>query len=427
MSESSTPIEALVVAAAEDEVSRDHAAPAPSFSCDGSVRAAGHTRQGSQRYKNEDSYAIALDLGLFLVADGIGGHNCGEIASTMAIELVRQTFEHPFSAELRQPASLPLLVHAIEGANRAIYRVARGNPALRGMGTTLAAVHVHPGGLSIAHVGDSRIYRFRGGRLERLTQDHSYRNECLRMGGELEGLPVAEHGHKLARSIGTRFAVEVEARLEEARAGDVLLLCSDGLSGVMQDAEIAAALVEHHDLDTAARTLLDRAEENGAHDDLTCVLVRWMPRGSDGLDRSGQAAMAGTLGDEAAQPLVHPSGRARASPAPSGARAALPCRRRPRQRQPDHRRDDVPRDLEDGAARPCDQPRQGARRDRRVDPTHRRGPMSGLFDMRPFIDASCGAGAPAAGADRDDDGAGHGPAPRVVNETAPSGSVPSPC
>jgi PPM family protein phosphatase len=95
------------------------------------------------------------------------------------------------------------------------------------------------------------------------------------MGGELRGLPVAEHGHKLARSIGTRFEVTVDTRTEEARPGDVLLLCSDGVSGVMEDAEIAAALVEHHDLDAAATTLLDRAEENGAHDDLTCVLLRW--------------------------------------------------------------------------------------------------------------------------------------------------------
>jgi PPM family protein phosphatase len=277
VSDFSTSPEPPTVATSENEVSHGYEAPAPPPAPSGemSIEAAGHTCQGRQRDNNEDSYAIAPDLGLFLVADGIGGHNCGEVASTMAIELVRQTFEHPFSAELCQPASLPLLVHAIEGANRAIYRAGREDRALRGMGTTIAAVHVHPGGVSIAHVGDSRIYRLRDGRLGRLSEDHSYSNECLRLGGELEGLPVAEHGHKLARSLGGRFTVEVDARAEDALPGDVLLLCSDGVSGVLDDDEITAALVDHHDLDAAALALIERAEENGAQDDLTCVLVRW--------------------------------------------------------------------------------------------------------------------------------------------------------
>jgi PPM family protein phosphatase len=280
--------DAPTVAASENEVSHGHEAPAPAPSPSGemAIEAAGHTCQGRQRDNNEDSYAIAPDLGLFLVADGIGGHARGEVASTMAIELVRQTFEHPFSTELCQPASLPLLVHAIEGANRAIYRAGRAD---RGMGTTIAAVHVHPGGVSIAHVGDSRIYRLRDGRLERLTEDHSYTNECLRMGGELEGLPVAEHGHKLARSLGGRFTVEVDARAEDARPGDVLLLCSDGVSGMLDDAEIAAVLVEHHDLDAAALALIERAEENGAHDDLTCVLVRWTQKETHAARADGEA------------------------------------------------------------------------------------------------------------------------------------------
>jgi PPM family protein phosphatase len=253
------------------------------------LEAVGRTCRGKQRDNNEDGHALAPDLGLFLVADGMGGCACGEVASTMAIELVRQTFEHPFSAELREPASLPLLVHAIEGANRAIYRAAREDRALRGMGTTIVAVHVHPGGVSIAHVGDSRIYRLRGGRAEQLTEDHSYRNECLRMGGELEGLPVAEHGHKLARSVGSRFVVEVDARAEEARVGDVFLLCSDGVSGVLDEDEIAAVLVDPHDLDAAALALIERAEENGAHDDLTCVLVRWTQKETHAARAPGEA------------------------------------------------------------------------------------------------------------------------------------------
>jgi serine/threonine protein phosphatase PrpC len=239
--------------------------------------AAGRTRTGKERDHNEDRFAVLPDLGLFLVADGIGGRACGEVASRMAVDLVQQTFEHPFSAELRPPVSLLLLVHAVEGANRAIHRAAGEDRALRGMGTTIAAVHVHPDGASIAHVGDSRVYRLRGGRVEQLTVVHSYQNECRRLGEELAGLPVAEHGTKLARSLGGRFTVEVDTRAEEIRAGDVLLLCSDGVSGAIDDADLAAVLVEHHDLDAAALALLDRAEENGAHDDLTCVLVRWTP------------------------------------------------------------------------------------------------------------------------------------------------------
>ncbi len=219
-------------------------------------------------------------LGLFLVADGMGGHACGEIASRMAIEGVREVFEDP-------GATLPsshgacrysgptALVAGIQLANTRIFSNAERERTRRGMGTTLVGMLVWDKRIVIAHVGDSRAYRLRGQKLEVLTEDHSLVTEQVRA-----GLLTAEQARSspfqnvITRSVGTRADVEVDTRLYRPQTGDVYLLCSDGLSGMIEPQELTAILLERRDLCLTVARLVERANELGGTDNITAVLVR---------------------------------------------------------------------------------------------------------------------------------------------------------
>ncbi|AUX26794.1 protein phosphatase [Sorangium cellulosum] len=256
------------------------------------VEAAGITHPGMVRDTNEDSYAILESRGLFLVADGMGGRAAGEVASRMAIETVRDFFNDPEStwpiavgvgpptlrgAEARYvDQGLPLLVAGIQLANGRIFSAARRDREKRGMGTTFAAALARDGFVAIAHVGDSRVYRLRDHRLELLTRDHSLVNECIRLGHLLpEQASSFPLQHVITRALGTDEAVEVETRIDAIESGDILLLCSDGLSGVVSAQDIASILETHPDLGEMTSRLVKRANENGGPDNVTCVVVRW--------------------------------------------------------------------------------------------------------------------------------------------------------
>jgi serine/threonine protein phosphatase PrpC len=254
--------------------------------------AAGRTHPGMVRDTNEDSFAILEPRGLFLVADGMGGRAAGEVASKMAIETVRDFFDDPDStwpiavgvgpptmraSEARYvDQGLPLLVAGIQLANGRIFSAARRDREKRGMGTTFAAALARDGFVAIAHVGDSRVYRLRDHRLELLTRDHSLLNECLRLGHILpEQASSFPLQHVITRALGTDEAVEVETRIDTIESGDLLLLCSDGLSGAVAAHEIAAILEDHPDLGEITMRLIKRANENGGPDNVTCIVVRW--------------------------------------------------------------------------------------------------------------------------------------------------------
>ncbi len=248
-----------------------------------------------------------LDLGLFVVADGMGGHAAGEVASQTAVDAVAahvqavgfdggiETPPPPRidggdapPSSLQSPQSVPgavlgsasrvgvLLAAAVQHENEAV-REAAVRTGEGDMGTTVAAVLVRGDRAAVAHVGDSRVYRYRDGRLEALTDDHSLLAECLRSGTLTPDLAGAfPYKHLVTRSLGAGDSVDVDTRLLEPVAGDVLLLCSDGLSGVLGDDEIAGALGGKPDLDATARLLVDRANERGGPDNVTVVLVRWL-------------------------------------------------------------------------------------------------------------------------------------------------------
>jgi protein phosphatase len=235
------------------------------------------------RESNEDSFAALDHLGLFLVADGMGGAAGGEVASRMVIEHVQRAVEDgettwTADATLSPESGPRRFIAGIHRANRLIFRRSCQDWRTRGMGTTFVGLLLLARCAVIAHVGDSRVYRLRAGELTQMTHDHSLANELVAK-GHLTPERVASYPRRnvITRSVGTHENVEVDARIVDVRAGDVFLLCSDGLHGELNDAEIAAVLRTCPDPAEATRWLIDRAIAKGGRDNVTAVVVRLAP------------------------------------------------------------------------------------------------------------------------------------------------------
>ncbi|WP_437838427.1 PP2C family protein-serine/threonine phosphatase [Sorangium sp. So ce1153] len=248
------------------------------------IEAAAQSDVGRRRSRNEDSFAALPCLGLFMVADGLGGNAAGEVASRMAIEVVKSCFEEegdledtwPYGTAKPHDYDEVRLLLSVRRANRAIYEASQQKAEMRGMATTFAGVLLGPGMAYIAHVGDSRVYRMRGGQLERLTQDHTLLEELLREGhASLETLEaLSDRANAVTRALGCDESVAIESRVEATAPGDVFLVCSDGLWGPVPEERIAAVLQVHQELSLAASLLVDLANEHGGPDNVTCVLAR---------------------------------------------------------------------------------------------------------------------------------------------------------
>jgi serine/threonine protein phosphatase PrpC len=247
------------------------------------LEAAGGSHVGCVRRRNEDCFAAVPELGLFVVADGIGGKPGGEIASGMAVEVVRACIEEDDPEETRPcghgrvgDRDEQRFIFGLRKANRAIFTAGRVVER-RGMGTTFAGVLVSGGGAYIAHVGDSRVYRYRCGRLERLTRDHTVLEDLLRDGGaRIESLdPLDEEiACRITRALGTDPTVDVEMRVEAVELGDTFLLCTDGLWAPVPDGEIADILGWSCSLAGKIAGLIARALEQGGPDNVTCVVAQ---------------------------------------------------------------------------------------------------------------------------------------------------------
>jgi PPM family protein phosphatase len=224
------------------------------------------TDTGRQRRANEDSHLARAPL--FVVADGMGGAQAGEVASRIAIESFQDGLQDAASPE----AALAALT---QRANAHIHELSHSNAEQAGMGTTLTAVYVGEREVSIAHVGDSRAYRLRDGVLERLTEDHSLVDELLRQ-GRLTPEEALEHPQRsvITRALGPEGAVEVDTRSYSAREGDVYLLCSDGLTTMLAEDRLAELLLAHASLREAGEALIAAANEAGGRDNITVVLLR---------------------------------------------------------------------------------------------------------------------------------------------------------
>ncbi len=247
------------------------------------LEATAQTHVGRRRIRNEDSFAVLPELGLFLVADGLGGGVAGDVASQLAVITVTSFFQQadsdatwPHGVDPSRDHDEVRLILGVWRANRRILEAARDNPACKGMATTLSGLLVSKEGAYLAHVGDSRIYRFRDRQLERLTRDHTMLGDYVEKHGPLPSHLAGIAGqHMLTRALGANKKVRVDTRVERPRAGDLMLLCSDGLTGVVSEDEIAAVLRSPTDLITAADQLIARANDGGGPDNVTVVLVRW--------------------------------------------------------------------------------------------------------------------------------------------------------
>ena len=271
-----------------------------------SVKSFGVTDCGKVRQSNEDQFLIAeltkamrvwqtslpepkLQVGeerahLFLVADGMGGHQAGERASAMAVAAIENftlnTFRWFFASD--DAGAQKVLTHfqsALEQADASIAEEASEHPELKGMGTTVTMAFQLGAQLCLVHVGDSRAYAFRGGSLHQLTQDHTMVAELVRS-GTLREDQVAAHPfrHVITNVVGgPNVGVKVQARAFEMQAGDRLMLCSDGLTEMVNDDAIAAVFGAEQDPEAAARTLLKQALDAGGRDNITVLVVRFDP------------------------------------------------------------------------------------------------------------------------------------------------------
>ena len=231
--------------------------------------AAGLSDVGRERDHNEDSYAVEDDLGLFIVADGMGGHQAGEVASALAIStVVDHVRTHPGGDRVAA------LADAARMANARVIEEGARNRRRKGMGSTLVAMIRDGEDMGIAHVGDSRCYRLREGKLERMTRDHSLIEE-LAGDDPIAHAALGSYSNVITRAIGTAPDTEADTRREALRAGDLFLLCSDGLSGVVKDPEITRLLAPSDgDLMELCKDLIRAANENAGPDNITAILVR---------------------------------------------------------------------------------------------------------------------------------------------------------
>jgi serine/threonine protein phosphatase PrpC len=238
------------------------------------VEEVGLTDVGRQRQSNEDSFVEAPPV--FAVADGMGGARAGEVASRMAVEAFEDSRDPDADPEAE-------LVSIARTANRRIYELAHSDDAYKGMGTTLTAVMVGGREVTVGHVGDSRLYRLRDDEFDRLTTDHSLVEELVRR-EKITPEEAETHPQKsiITRALGVEAEVEVDTLTCSARDGDVYLICSDGLTGMLSESEVADVLRSRDSLEGAARHLIDAANQAGGRDNITVVLFRVSESESDG-------------------------------------------------------------------------------------------------------------------------------------------------
>jgi protein phosphatase len=246
-------------------------------------RCAARTDVGLRREHNEDSFLVNEDLGLYVVCDGMGGHAGGETASRLAVQTIERELlsaklraDDPFASQapLDDTPLAGALREAIEGACAAVFRTSRANTELAGMGTTCISLLLHGAYALVGHVGDSRAYLVRGGEVHQLSEDHSLVIEQVRA-----GLLTEEEAKQsrlkniITRSVGFEEDVLVDVMGIETQAGDRFLLCSDGLSNLVENEEIRDALLGDS-LDEVPRALIQLANERGGDDNITVVVVQ---------------------------------------------------------------------------------------------------------------------------------------------------------
>jgi PPM family protein phosphatase len=250
----------------------------------GKLTFVGQTDTGRVREHNEDTIASDVDVGLLVLADGMGGYNAGEVASGIAVKtitnLVREGLAREDLGALDRATGLTrpsiVLRDAITRANKIIYQTARSQAECEGMGTTVVAALFYDNRISIAHVGDSRLYRQRGSQISQVTMDHSLLQELVDRGFYTpEEAQRAANKNYVTRALGVEPQVDVEVQEHPVDKGDIFILCSDGLSDMVEDEDIRLTISTFGaNLDTVAKQLIQLANENGGRDNVSVVLAQ---------------------------------------------------------------------------------------------------------------------------------------------------------
>lgn len=252
------------------------------------VLAAGETDRGCKRASNEDTLLVRSDLGLYVVADGAGGHNAGNVASAIATSAVAKHFDASEVESRDRPeidafglwTAARRLSSSVQRANAAVIEIARSSNKYRGMGTTIVCALLIPetGRLHIAHVGDSRCYRLRGGTLELLTHDHSILNDVMELYADLDDAALTRLPRKvITRALGLDEQVRVSVRTFQARVEDRYLLCSDGLTGELRESLLENLLGQTASVADVVRDVVRAAKEAGGRDNITALVLDCKP------------------------------------------------------------------------------------------------------------------------------------------------------
>jgi serine/threonine protein phosphatase PrpC len=250
------------------------------------IHASGVTDVGRVRKTNEDSFVADADVRLFAVADGMGGHGAGEVASQLAIEaisgFIRRSaedtdFSWPWGIDRTLSFDGNRLRTAIYLANRRIFRASESNDEYSGMGTTIVGLLVNGSRMSVGHVGDSRLYLLANGKLEQLTHDDSWAATILAQDPRLGPADIAHHPmrHVLTNVLGARENVDIHLAERDLKGGEVILLCSDGLHGVLDGTAVQDVLSSTPDVNEAAQRLVTTALDRGSRDNVTALIVRY--------------------------------------------------------------------------------------------------------------------------------------------------------
>ena len=249
----------------------------------------GDTNVGIKRTRNEDNLLKMSEESLFCVADGMGGHSSGEVASQIAVEGIanfyRATHQDeditwPYKMDKNRPYDENRFIMSVKLANLRIFEASQREPRYRGMGTTVAGINFVDDGATVlvAHVDDSRVYRLREGQIGQVTEDHSLLNDYIKA-KKLTQEEIANFPHKnvIVRALGMKETVLVDLSRHEVHPGDIFLMCSDGLNGMISDAVIQETLSTFPDLDEAVHKLIERANEAGGMDNVTVIMTRIEP------------------------------------------------------------------------------------------------------------------------------------------------------
>jgi protein phosphatase len=250
------------------------------------IEISGQTHVGMKRSHNEDNLLLLPEERLVVVADGMGGHSSGEIASKIAVDEMAEFFKitaqdqdvtWPYKMDKSRNYDENRLATGIKLANMRIFEKASLDQKFKGMGTTIVSVYfARDSEVVVGHVGDSRVYSYRRGALKQLTEDHSLLNDYLKAKKltpeEIDAFP---HKNVIVRALGMKDVVQVDLNRVEPEEGDIFLLCSDGLSGMVTDLQIEQVLASTPELPKACAQLIDLANANGGNDNVTCVLAQY--------------------------------------------------------------------------------------------------------------------------------------------------------